>query len=245
MLLEMPSLLLLTVIGNIVKVKMSSYPSAIAAETQGNPSLEVESLNLMSVRNNWGASAIDALSTALIMEIQPIVTEILEYVPTVDFTTTATGVSLFETTIRYLAGMLSAYDLLQGPLSHLGPSESAVESLLAQSKDLADSLKFAFETPTGIPANNIFFATHSTDGSTSNGLATIGSLQLEWQRLSDLIGDPTYGSLAQKAESYLLHPEPHWAEPFPGLVGTRVNIDTGEFLDATVGSSFLHTPKNI
>lgn len=186
-------------------------------------------------RNNWGASAIDALSTALIMEIQPIVTEILEYVPTVDFTTTATGVSLFETTIRYLAGMLSAYDLLQGPLSHLSPSESAVESLLAQSKVLADSLKFAFETPTGIPANNLFFATHSTDGSTSNGLATIGSLQLEWQRLSDLTGDPTYGSLAQKAESYLLHPEPNWAEPFPGLVGTRVNIDTGEFLDATGG----------
>ena len=245
MLLEMPSLLLLTVIGNIAKVKMSSYPSAIAAEIQGNPSSRLKYLKLMSIRNNWGASAIDALSTALIMEIQPIVTEILDYTPNVDFTTTATGVSLFETTIRYLAGMLSAYDLLQGPLSHLSPGDSIVESLLAQSKVLADSLKFAFETPTGIPANNIFFATHSTDGSTSNGLATIGSLQLEWQRLSDLTGDPTYGSLAQKAETYLLHPEPNWAEPFPGLVGTRVNIDTGEFLDATVGSSSLREHKNI
>ena len=191
---------------------------------------------LMISRNKWGASAIDALSTALIMEIRPIVTEILEYIPTIDFTTTTTTthVSLFETTIRYLAGMLSAYDLLQGPLSDLSSNASAVESLLAQSKNLADSLKFAFDTPTGIPANNLFLATRSTDGATSNGLATIGSLQLEWQRLSDLIGDPEYGFLAQKAETYLLNPQPAWAEPFPGLVGTNVDINSGRFLDATV-----------
>lgn len=193
----------------------------------------------MQFRNNWGASAIDALSTALIMGLQTIVTEVLEYVPTIDFTTTATGVSLFETTIRYLAGMLSAYDLLQGPLSDLSSNASAVENLLAQSKTLADSLKFAFDTPTGIPANNLFLTNKSTDGATSNGLATIGSLQLEWQRLSDLLGDPEYGNLAQKAATYLLNPQPSWAEPFPGLVGTNVNITTGNFLDAIVSSSSL------
>lgn len=169
------------------------------------------------------------------MEIQPIVTEILEYIPTIDFTTTATGVSLFETTIRYLAGMLSSYDLLKGPLSNLTTNTSAVDSLLTQSRSLADSLKYAFDTPTGIPNNNLFFTNHSTDGSTSNGLATIGSLQLEWQHLSDLTGDPQYGDLAQKAETYLLNPQPAFAQPFPGLLGTSVNTTTGEFLDAKGG----------
>jgi len=35
------------------------------------------------------------------------VQQILEYIPTIDFATTSTEVSIFETTIRYLGGMLS------------------------------------------------------------------------------------------------------------------------------------------
>ena len=50
-------------------------------------------------RNGWGASAVDALSTALVMEIPEIVNTIVDYVPTVDFTKTDDEVSLFETTV--------------------------------------------------------------------------------------------------------------------------------------------------
>lgn len=112
---------------------------------------------------------------------------------------------------------------------------SAVDTLLTQSKSLADSLSFAFNTSTGIPSNNLYFTNHTNDGSTTNGLADIGTLCLEWQHLSDLTGDPTYGDLAQKAEMYLLNPLPESNEPFPGLVGTNVNISNGVFLDATGG----------
>ena len=65
-------------------------------------------------RNGWGASAIDALSTALIMKNEKVVNQIVEYIPTINFARTAPGqesVSLFETTIRYLGGLLSAYAL--------------------------------------------------------------------------------------------------------------------------------------
>ncbi len=41
------------------------------------------------------------------MEIPDIVETILEYIPTINFNQTQTQVSLFETTIRYLGGMLS------------------------------------------------------------------------------------------------------------------------------------------
>tara|TARA_R110002060_G_scaffold13502_6_gene19119 strand:+ start:310 stop:552 length:243 start_codon:yes stop_codon:yes gene_type:complete len=58
-------------------------------------------------RNGWGASAVDAFSTALIMQIPDIVDTILEFIPTINFDETADQVSLFETTIRYLGGMLS------------------------------------------------------------------------------------------------------------------------------------------
>ncbi|MCJ1468611.1 maturation of Asn-linked oligosaccharides protein [Pseudocyphellaria aurata] len=186
-------------------------------------------------RNGWGATAIDALSTALVMQIDPIVNKILEFVPTIDFTKTEDSVSLFETTIRYLGGLLSAYDLLQGPLADLASNSSAVDELLVQAKSLADTLKYAFDTPSGVPYNNLVLSRKSNDGATSNGLATTGTLVLEWQRLSDITGDPEYGRLAQKAESHLLNPLPEFAEPFPGLLGTNIDIETGKFTDSNGG----------
>jgi mannosyl-oligosaccharide alpha-1,2-mannosidase len=69
----------------------------------------------------------------------------------------------------------------------------------------------------------------STDGSTTNGLATIGTLVLEWTHLSDLTGNATFAELSQKGESYLLAPKPASSEPWPGLVGTNVNLSTGLF----------------
>lgn len=49
----------------------------------------------------------DAFSTALVMENWEVVNQILEYIPKIDFDDTSTEVSLFETTIRYLGGLLS------------------------------------------------------------------------------------------------------------------------------------------
>jgi mannosyl-oligosaccharide alpha-1,2-mannosidase len=53
---------------------------------------------------------VDAISTALIMENKEVVQQIVEHIKTIDFTKTVKGgesVSLFETTIRYLAGLVS------------------------------------------------------------------------------------------------------------------------------------------
>jgi mannosyl-oligosaccharide alpha-1,2-mannosidase len=120
-------------------------------------------------------------------------------------------------------------------LSSLTNNTDGVKAVLVQAQNLANNLSFAFDTPTGIPSNNLYLNPQGTDGSTNNGIATIGTLVLEWTRLSDLTGDPSYGQLAQKGESYLLDPKPASSEPFPGLVGTNVNISNGVFLDASGG----------
>jgi mannosyl-oligosaccharide alpha-1,2-mannosidase len=55
-------------------------------------------------------TAIDSLSTAIIMREKDTVNKILDFVPTVDFTTTQKvneTVSVFESNIRYLGGLLS------------------------------------------------------------------------------------------------------------------------------------------
>ncbi|KAB8349692.1 hypothetical protein FH972_023708 [Carpinus fangiana] len=167
-----------------------------------------------------------------------IVNQILAYIPKIDYSKSINNeqVSLFETTIRYLGGMLSGYDFLTGPLAHLAKDKKNVDALLTQSKNLANYLSFAFDTPSGVPSNNLYFNNRSTDGSTTNGLATIGTLVLEWTRLADITGNKTYADLAQKGESYLLSPvKPASSEPWPGLVGTNVNLSNGHFTDAFGG----------
>ncbi|RYP18007.1 hypothetical protein DL767_009926 [Monosporascus sp. MG133] len=193
------------------------------------------------LRNGWGASAVDALSTALILGNQEVVDQILEFVPTINFDLTAPGqeaVSVFETTIRYLGGLLSAYDLLTGPLSEYGQDQEAVKALLDQATHLADILSDSFDTPSGIPRNTLFVTPSGTRPSDeeTNGIATIGTLILEWTRLSDLTGDPKYHELVQKAENYLLSPlNPELGEPFPGLIGTNLNVTDGLFVDSRGG----------
>ncbi|KAJ4304768.1 maturation of Asn-linked oligosaccharides protein [Kalmusia sp. IMI 367209] len=199
-----------------------------------NDELKPVSNGVSNSRNGWGASAVDALSTALVMEQKDIINQIIDYVPTINYYETSSEVSLFETTIRYLAGMLSGYDFLSGPLADLADNKTNVEALLEQSKNLADALSYAFDTPSGVPYNNLDFSTRGNDGS-NNGLATVGTLVLEWVRLSDLSGNKTYGELAEKGESYLLNPSPATSEPWPGLLGMNIDPKTGQFQDARGG----------
>ncbi|CAI6332463.1 unnamed protein product [Periconia digitata] len=212
-----------------------------------NDDLQPVNNSFANTRNGWGATAIDALSTAIIMQQTDIVNQILDFVPTIDFTKTGADtrpgasedVSLFETTIRYIGGLLSGYDLLKGPFDHLDVDKDKVDALLTQCAVLADAMKFAFNTTTGIPANNIYINNQTfaprylmEDGTRSAGLAELGTLVLEWQHLSDLTGNPEYGELAQKAEDYFLQPS---EEVFPGLTGGNFSIETGEILDSWGG----------
>ena len=75
-------------------------------------------------RNGWGASAIDGLTTAIVMDIPEIVGDVLKNVGKINFAVTQTDVNLFETTIRYLGGLISGFELLKGPKANLVPQVS-------------------------------------------------------------------------------------------------------------------------
>ncbi|ORY61367.1 glycoside hydrolase family 47 protein [Pseudomassariella vexata] len=204
-----------------------------------NDSLKPISKSFENDRNGWGASAIDALSTALIMGDKKVIDQIVDYIPTINFNKTnddSVPVSLFETTIRYLGGLLSAHDLLSGPLNNYVGSEEKLAAILDQAEHLAENLKVAFNTKSGIPINDVLFGPPRVTDEKTNGLATIGTLILEWTRLSDKTGNKEYAELAQRAESQLLLPQPRaLAEPYPGLLGTNVDVETGEFVDSVGG----------
>jgi mannosyl-oligosaccharide alpha-1,2-mannosidase len=126
-----------------------------------------------------------------------------------------------------IGGLLSSFDLINSGLVPYADTynKDHVQTLLRGARDLADFLTPVFDSPTGLPFFWINTTTRSVSGSSNT--AVCGTLILEWHRLSDLTGDDKYRNLADKAESYLVHPMPN--PIFPNLVGSEIDIDTGKF----------------
>ena len=89
---------------------------------------------------NMGASIIDALSTLHIMGLDEEFELGRNWTATAfNFNSVCNSVSVFETTIRFLGGLLSAYALSKDPI------------FLEKAVQVADALLPAFDTPFGIP----------------------------------------------------------------------------------------------
>lgn len=208
-----------------------------ATHCMGHDSLHPVSNTCGDDFGGWGASAIDALSTAILMEKVDIAIEILQFIAGLDFTqvTGGTSIQVFEVVIRHFGGMISAYDLLKGPFAGLAINDRLQVQLYEQMVRLGDILTCAFNTPSGIPRNWLNPDTCATDDGTSNTLAGAGSLILEFARLSAITGNGTYAALAQKAEAHLLSPLPVEKQPFPGLLGDFIQISDGQFTSSKGG----------
>ncbi|EMC93303.1 glycoside hydrolase family 47 protein [Baudoinia panamericana UAMH 10762] len=182
----------------------------------------------------WGATAIDALSTAIMFEEETVVRQILQFIATVDFTRPTNGmrIQLFELTIRHLGSMISAHDLLSGPFRHIAEDQSLRDGLYRQMVNLGNALDCGFNTPSGIPRNWIDPAICKTDDGLSNAIAGIGTLILEFDRLSSITGNDTYVRHARLAEQFLLYPFPQYNEPFPGLIGSFLSIIDGRIINS-------------
>ncbi|KAI9602424.1 hypothetical protein H4Q26_001713 [Puccinia striiformis f. sp. tritici PST-130] len=136
----------------------------------------------------------------------------------IDFTTSQTKdtVSLFETTIRYLGGMLSAYEL----------SGSSNKPLLNQARTLGDKLLIAWpDSQQNLPFPTLDFGRNMSvfgkDASTAEVLtAEAGTLILELERLSYHTRDPKYLRHAAKAMQAIMSTP----STFPGLAGFSLAI---------------------
>lgn len=119
--------------------------------------------------------------------------EAIGAVAQIDFSTCAVEeLNVFETTIRYLGGFLSAYDV----------SEGAYEILLRKAIELGDMLYVAFDTPNRMPVLHWDFHAAKNgarqEAKTQVLVAELGSLTLEFTRLSQLTGDPKYYDAIQR-----------------------------------------------
>jgi mannosyl-oligosaccharide alpha-1,2-mannosidase len=90
----------------------------------------------------WGATLVDSLDTLWIMGMEQEFIEAINAVAKIDFTTTPMStIPIFETVIRYLGGLIGAYDVSGG--KH--------KVLLTKAIELGDMLYGAFDTPNRMP----------------------------------------------------------------------------------------------
>ena len=92
--------------------------------------------------NGWGATLVDSIDTLWIMQLKDEFSVALDVIKNIDFKTSLRAdIPVFETTIRYLGGLLGAYDI----------SGHRYPVLLEKAEELAEVLIGAFDTPNRMP----------------------------------------------------------------------------------------------
>ncbi|MBN1292876.1 MAG: glycoside hydrolase family 47 protein [Candidatus Latescibacteria bacterium] len=119
----------------------------------------------------------------------------------------------FEITIRLLGGLIADFQI------------DGDERFLRLAEDLGNRLLSAFDSPTGMPYVRVNLKTGETSGEINNP-AEIGTLLIEFGTLSELTGNPVYYNKAKRALTEL-----YKRRSKIGLVGTTINVETGEWID--------------
>lgn len=144
----------------------------------------------------------------------------------IDFSTCALEeINVFETTIRYLGGFLAAYDLSGGQYP----------ALLQKAGEIGDMLYVAFDTPNRMPITRWNFKAAAAgapqEASENMLVAEIGSLTLEFTRLSQLTGDPRYFDAVQRIMD--IFDAQQSRTKLPGMWSVVVNAKKEDFMSGT------------
>ncbi|KAH0842422.1 hypothetical protein AYO21_10504 [Fonsecaea monophora] len=185
------------------------------------------------VEGGMGWIIVDALDTAMMMNLTSHVAKAREWISTSLSYTADHEVNTFETTIRMLGGLLSAY-YLSTTFPHLAPqrdddvNQPGEDLYIEKATDLADRLLGAYDSPSGIPYASVNLNTSQGVGSHVDGgassTAEAATLQLEMKYLAKITGEPIYWT---KAEHVIEVIESQKRED--GLLPIYIYPATGEF----------------
>ncbi|XP_055912778.1 ER degradation-enhancing alpha-mannosidase-like protein 3 [Eupeodes corollae] len=187
--------------------------------------------------NTWGSyslTLIDALDTLAVMgnftEFRRVARLIIERM---NFDTDI-NVSVFETNIRIVGGLLSAHLMSHKAGLELEPGWPCNGPLLRLAEDVAKRLLPAFDSKTGMPYGTVNLRHGVPPGETSvTCTAGVGTFIIEFGALSRLTGDPIYEEVALNAIYSL------WEHRSSiGLLGNHIDVQTGRWTaqDAGIGA---------
>ena len=189
----------------------------------------------------WAATLVDSLDSLYIMGFKEEFNKAVDEVANLNFTTAVhEELNVFETTIRYIGGLLAAYDL------------SGKEILLQKAVELGDMMYVAFDTPNRMPITRWKWQ-DARNGSLQEAQdavisAEIGSLSLEFTRLSQLTRDYRYFDAIQRVTLAMRDQQDQ--TKLPGIWPVFVNPRAKEFshgsdfgLGAMADSLYEYLPK--
>src|SRR3989441_4116527 len=156
---------------------------------------------------------VDALDTMIIMGLNAEATKTRDYIVNNLSFDKDIEVQNFEITIRLLGGLLSSYQL------------TGDKRLLNLAEDLGIRLLPVFNSPTGLPYRYINLKTRKVRGNVTNP-AEAGTLLIEFGTLSKLTHKPFFYDKAKRALVEIYNRR----SPI-GLVGTWINVETGQWTD--------------
>lgn len=170
----------------------------------------------------WGATLVDSLDTLWVMGLKRDFKIAVAALDKIDFSSSHSfEINIFETTIRYLGGLLSAYDV----------SEGQYPALLDKAVNLGEMLYVAFDTPNRMPVTHWDWRNAAHDGEQQAPrnalLAELGSLSLEFTRLSQLSGDPKYYDAVQRIMN--VFDEQQNSTKVPGLWAVTLDAKDQDF----------------
>ena len=189
----------------------------------------------------WAATLVDSLDTLWIMGLKEEFDEAVDAVVNIDFgVSTLETINVFETTIRHLGGFLAAYDL------------SGDDRLLNKAVELGEMLYVAFDTPNRLPKTrwNLVNAAGGKPQTADSYvlLAEIGSLSLEFTRLSQLTGDMRWYDAVHRIVD-LLERQQNLTK-LPGMWPMAINAQKADLtqhatftLGAMADSTYEYLPK--
>jgi mannosidase alpha-like ER degradation enhancer 2 len=171
-------------------------------------------------RHDWYRTSllmtpVDALDTMILMGLNDEADKTRQLIDTTLSFDQDIEVKNFEITIRLLGGLLSSYQL------------TGDKRLLSLAEDLGNRLLPAFNSPTGMPYMYVNLKTGKTRGAVSNP-AEIGTLLIEFGTLSKLTAKPIFYDKAKRALTELYR-----RRSKIGLVGSSINVETGQWVDTT------------
>ncbi|ORY13092.1 alpha-mannosidase IC [Clohesyomyces aquaticus] len=165
----------------------------------------------------WGATLVDSLDALWIMDMKDDFEEAVAAVAHINFKPDG-EVNMFETTIRYLGGLLAAYDL----------TDCKDSRLLEKAMELGDMIYASFDTPNRMPVtrwDSIKAANGIKQSPAANGIiAELASYTLEFTRLSQLTGDMRYFDAVSRITDILEQQQN--ATKLPGLWPVGVDVQT-------------------
>lgn len=176
--------------------------------------------------NTWSSSSltlIDALDTLVVMGNYSEFRRVVEHLTTkVDFDKDI-NVSVFETNIRIVGGLLAAHLMSHKAGVELEQGYPCNGPLLRLAERVARKLLPAFDTKTGMPYGTVNLKYGVPEGETSvTCTAGIGTFIVEFGALSRLTGDPIYEEVAMNALYSLFS---HRSQI--GLLGNHIDVQTG------------------